>query len=287
MVSNACSVRLATMICFLASMVGLSAQVRAQTPSPMQEWQYSSGIILQEMFDPTTPATRKMLGVGGEVEPAYEGSRAYRCRGGPILDIRFEDKAFLSTGEGVGYNIIHRRGLQVGVGVGYDLGRKERDDYQNLRGMGDRSFAAVPDAFITYVVSDRFPLVVRADWRHLARSGGGSIGDLGAYFPMPGSSSKFVYFFGASITIANRTYLRDLFAVSARQSVSSGHAVYAIQASEVESFGIGASATWRFPHHLLLSANAAASRLGHVALDSPIVERGSSHVIAVSIDYAF
>jgi len=26
----------------------------------------------------------------------------------------------------------------------YDLGRKERDDYANLRGMGDKRLAAVP-----------------------------------------------------------------------------------------------------------------------------------------------
>ena len=146
----------------------------AQTPSPMQEWQYSSGIILDRMFDPGPPASRAIIGIGAELQPAYEGSRAYRGRGGPTIDVRWQDKAFVSTGEGVGYNLVHQRGLQVGIGVGYDLGRKERADYPNLRGMGDQSLSAAPKGFVTWVVSERFPMAVRADWRHLLLSGGGS-----------------------------------------------------------------------------------------------------------------
>jgi outer membrane scaffolding protein for murein synthesis (MipA/OmpV family) len=268
-------------------MVGISEPASAQTPSPIQEWQYSSGILLERMFSATSPATQTILGLGAELEPVYSGSRAYRGRGGPMIDIQFQDKAFVSTGDGVGYNLLHKRGLQLGISVAYDLGRKERDDYQNLRGMGDQSFSAVPKAFATWVVSERFPLVVRADWRHLLRSGGGSIGDLGAYLPMPGSSSRFVYFVGPSVTIANRRYLRDSFGVSAAQSIASGHPDYSIPQSGVEAYGVGLAGTWRVSDHYLVNANAAASRLGHYAMNSPIVERVSSHAIAVSIDYCF
>jgi outer membrane scaffolding protein for murein synthesis (MipA/OmpV family) len=253
----------------------------------MQEWQYSSGIILDRMFNTAPPATQAILGLGTELQPAYTGSRAYRGRGGPMINIQFRDKAFVSTGDGIGYNFVHKRGLQLGISMAYDLGRKERADYQNLRGMGDQSFSAVPKAFVTWVVSDRFPLVVRADWRHLLRPGGGSIGDLGAYLPMPGSSSKFVYFLGPSITIANRRYLRDSFGVSTAQSIASGHPDYSIQQSGLEAFGVGLNATWRLSDHYLLNASSAASRLGHSAMNSPIVEGASSHVIAVSIDYCF
>ena len=204
-----------------------------------------------------------------------------------MIDVRWQDKAFVSTGDGVGYNLVHERGLQVGIGMAYDLGRKERADYLDLRGMGDQSLSAAPKGFVTWVVSERFPMVVRADWRHLLRSGGGSIGDVGAYLPMPGSSSRFVYFLGPSITIANRRYLRDSFGVTSMQSIASDHPGYLIQHSGVEAYRVGLTADWRFADHYLLNASSAANHLGHSAIDSPIVERASSHAIAISIDYQF
>jgi len=29
-----------------------------------------------------------------------------------MIDVRWQDKAFVSTGDGVGYNLVHQRGLQ-------------------------------------------------------------------------------------------------------------------------------------------------------------------------------
>lgn len=164
--------------CFIAPTVAI-----AQTPSPLQEWQYSRGLILAGMFEPDPPEFRVISGVGSAIQPVYDGSRAYRVRGGPIINVQFKDIAFLSTGDGIGYNVVHKRGLQLGVSVAYDLGRKERDDYANLTGMGDKPVSAVPKLLGAWVVSQEFPLVIRGDIRHLLRAGGGSIADLGRIFP--------------------------------------------------------------------------------------------------------
>ena len=259
--------------------------LHAQTPSPLQEWQYSGGIILERMFEPTPPDIHAVAGVGAEVQPAYEGSRAYQVRGGPALDIRYRDMAFLSTGEGIGYNLIHRRGLELGLSVAYDSGRKERLDYSNLRGMGDKTVSAVPKAFVAWVISERFPAVIRADVRHLLRTGGGTVGDLGFYLPMPGISKRMVFFVGPSVTVANRHYLRDLYGVTGTQSIASGHPTYDIRDAGVNAYGLGLMATWRLTLHYLLNLDAAVNRLGHETANSPIVERASSHVIAMSLDY--
>jgi outer membrane scaffolding protein for murein synthesis (MipA/OmpV family) len=257
----------------------------AQTPSPLQEWQYSGGLILERMFEPTPPDFHAVVGLGAEVQPAYEGSRAYKVRGGPAFDVRYKDMAFVSTGDGIGYNVIHRRGLELGLSVAYDGGRKERLDYSNLRGMGDKSLSAVPKAFVSWVISDRFPAVLRADVRHLLRTGGGTVGDLGFYLPSPGSSEKLAIFVGPSVTVANRRYLRDLYGVTATQSLASGHPVYDIKDAGVDAYGLGVMATLRITRHYLLNFDGAVNRLGHETLNSPIVERASSHVIAVSVDY--
>jgi len=192
--------------------------LHAQTPSPLQEWQYSGGIILERMFEPTPPDIHAVAGLGAEVQPAYEGSRAYKVRGGPALDIRYRDMAFASTGDGIGYNLIHRRGLELGLSMAYDSGRKERLDYSNLRGMGDKPVSAVPKAFVAWVISERFPAVIRADVRHLLRSGGGTVGDLGFYLPMPGSSERMAFFVGPSVTVANRHREYGILAVQGPRS---------------------------------------------------------------------
>jgi hypothetical protein len=114
-----------------------SRAVLAQTPSPLQEWQYSGGIILARLFQPDLPTWRTILGVAAETQPVYDGSRAYRVQGGPVVNIHYKDIAFISTGEGIGYNFLRGDHYQIGLGVTYDFGRKEKWDLTNLHGMGD------------------------------------------------------------------------------------------------------------------------------------------------------
>jgi len=273
-------------IIFLACFTAPAAVI-AQTPSPLQEWQYSSGLILARMFESDLPEFRVITGIGSAIQPVYDGSRAYRVLGGPVLNVQFKDIAFISTGDGIGYNVVHKRGLQLGIGVAYDLGRKERDDYNNLIGMGDKRLSAVPKLFGTWALSQEFPLVIRADIRHLLRAGGGNIADLGAYLPLPGSSSRLAMFFGPSITVANRRYLQDIYGVTSQESASSKHVAYSIKHSGIEAMGLGFSATWTVSRHYLVNVDAAINYLGHLPRDSPLVERGSGHVVALSFDYAW
>jgi hypothetical protein len=94
-----------------------SRVVLAQTPSPLQEWQYSGGIILARLFQPDLPKWRTVLGVASEVQPPYEGARAYRVQGGPVINIHYRDVAFFAVGEGLGYNFLRGDHYQVGLGV--------------------------------------------------------------------------------------------------------------------------------------------------------------------------
>lgn len=259
----------------------------AQTPSPLQEWQYSSGLILARMFESDLPEFRVISGIGSAIQPIYDGSRAYRVLGGPVINVQFKDIAFISTGDGIGYNAVHKRGLQLGVSIAYDLGRKEREDHTNLIGMGDKPVSAVPKLFGAWVVSQEFPLVIRGDIRHLLRAGGGSIADLGAYFPLPGSSSHLAMFIGPSITVANRRYLQDLYGVTNQESAGSRHMAYSIRQSGIEATGLGFSATWTLSRHYLVNVDAAVNYLGHLPADSPLVERASGHVAALSFDYTW
>jgi outer membrane scaffolding protein for murein synthesis (MipA/OmpV family) len=257
----------------------------AQTPSPLQEWQYSGGIILARLFEPDLPKWRVVLGTAAEVQPVYDGSRAYRVEGGPVVNIHYRDIAYISSGEGIGFNFLRGDHYQVGVGLTYDFGRRERDDLANLHGMGDISAAPVGKLYASWVLSRKFPLILRVDARQFMGGAEGAVGDAGVYLPLPGSSKTFVMFAGASITFATDHYLQTLYGVTPAQSLASGHPVYEIPHAGTSAAGIGFSATKFITHHWLFNVDAALSQIRGSPARSPLVERRTQRELALSVDY--
>jgi outer membrane scaffolding protein for murein synthesis (MipA/OmpV family) len=257
----------------------------AQTPSPLQEWQYSGGVILARLFEPNLPKFRTILGAGAEVQPVYEGSDAYRVQGGPVINIHYRDVAYVSTGDGIGYNFLRGDHYQVGLGAVYDMGRKMSDDLANLKGMGD--IAAAPGAkfYASWVLSKKFPLIMRVDARQFFGGVDAAVGDAAVYLPLPGSSKTFVMFAGASITLATRRYMQNLYGVTPEQSLASGHPVYEIPHAGTSAAGVGFSATKFVTDHWLLNLDTAISQIRGTPSRSPLVEHRTQRVLALSVEY--
>lgn len=262
-------------------------QAWSQTPSPLQEWQYSGGIILAKLFEPDLPTWRRVVGVAAEVQPVYDGSRAYRVSGGPVLNIQYRDRAFISTGDGIGFNFLHGSHYQVGVALAYDLGRKEKYDFANLHGMGDISAAPVAKLYGAWVISRYFPMILRVDVRQFVGGAQGLVGDAGVYIPLPGSSRTFVMFAGPSITMATHHYLQVLYGVSPQQSLTSGHPVYEIPHAGTSAAGVGFSATKFLSDHWLINADMAINQIRGSPAHSPLVERRTQRVLALSVNYTW
>jgi outer membrane scaffolding protein for murein synthesis (MipA/OmpV family) len=272
--------------CVALVLVGYySGVARAQTPSPLQEWQYSGGVILARLFEPNLPTFRTVLGLASEVQPVYDGSHAYRLQGGPVINIQYRDIAFLTTGDGIGYNVLRGDHYQVGVAMAYDFGRKERDDYTNLRGMGDIGTAPVAKVFGSWVLSRKFPLILRADARQFIGGAEGAVGDIGVYMPLPGSSKTFVMFAGPSMTFATDHYLQTLYGVTPGQALASGHPIYEIPHAGTSAAGVGFSATKFITQHWLLNMDAAINQIRGSPAHSPLVESRTQRALALSIDY--
>ena len=256
----------------------------SQTPSPLEEWQYSGGVILARLFQPDMPEWRTVLGVAADTQPVYAGAAAYRVQGGPVINIQYSDIAFLSTGDGLGVNFLRGDHYRVGAAVAYDRGRLEREDYNNLRGMGDIRAAPVAKLFATYVLSKKFPLILRVDARQILGGANGTVGDAGLYMPLPGSSKKFVMFAGPSITLATHRYLQSEFGVTPEQSLASGHPVFDPHPGMV-SVGVGFSATRFITDHWLLNLDAALTKLKGSPDVSPVTEARTQRELALSVDY--
>src|ERR1700692_3177606 len=259
--------------------------VKAHTQSPLQKWQYSGGVILARLFEPDLPRFRTVLGLASEVQPVYDGSRAYRVQGGPVINIHYRDVAFVSTGEGIGYNFLRGDHYQVGVGVTYDFGRKEKDDLGNLHGMGNIAAAPVGKIFGSWVLSKRFPMILRVDARQFIGGAQGAVGDASVYLPLPGSSHTFVMFAGPSITLATHHYLQTLYGVTPAQSLLSGHPVYEIPRDGTSAAGVGFSASKFLTEHWILNLDTAINQIRGNASRSPLVERRTQRILALSIDY--
>jgi outer membrane scaffolding protein for murein synthesis (MipA/OmpV family) len=255
-----------------------------QTPSPLQEWQYSGGVILSRLFQPDQPEWRTVTGIAADLQPAYEGSEAYRVVGGPVIDLEYRDVAFLSTGEGLGVNILKGAYFRVGAAISYDRGRIEREDYSNLRGFGNINPAPVAKIFGSYVISKDFPMVLRIDARQLIGGANGAVADIGAYMPLPGSSKSLTIFAGPSVTLATHHYFQNEFGVTESESLASGHPLFDPHAG-LEAAGLGISSTKFFGRHWLMNLDGAYSKLLGSAANSPVTERSARHVITLSVNY--
>jgi outer membrane scaffolding protein for murein synthesis (MipA/OmpV family) len=256
----------------------------AQTPSPLQEWQYSGGVALYKMYEPNTPEWQIETGLAVEPRPLYEGAKTYRVLVGPVIDIRFRDLAFASVGEGLGVNLLRGENYRAGIALGYDLGRLARDDLTHLKGLGDVSAAPVVKLFGSYVISKSFPLVLRADVRQFVGGADGVAGDVEAYLPLPGSSENLFMFAGPSFTFADRLHMQTLYGVSPNQALASGYADYLAHGG-AESAGFGFSATHFLGKRWLVNVDLAVNRLLGSAEESPITQTRVQGVAGLSFAY--
>ena len=231
------------------------------------------------MFEPQLPDWRVQVGLAAEPRPTYEGSRNYHTLAGPVIDVRYRDIYFASVGEGIGVNLVRGENYRAGVALGYDLGRRESDDLNHLRGLGNIHVAPVVKLFGTYVVSKDFPLVLRTDLRRYAGGADGWVGDVEAYIPLPGSSKKFVMFAGPSVTFADQRHMQTTFGVSDSQSLASGYRPFAAHGG-LNAVGIGFTATRILSTRWLINANLAVNRLLGSARDSPITKEPQRSEVA-------
>lgn len=262
----------------------LTRPALCQTPSPLQEWQYSRGWVLLHLFEIDQPEMLVFAGAAAERGPLYEGASSYRTRGGPVLEFRYQDVAFASVGEGVGVNVLRGRNYLAGVTVGYDLGRHVSDDSVHLRGLQNISSAPVVKLFGSYAISREFPLVLRIDMRKFVGGAAGLEGDLGAYLPLPGSSKSFWMLAGPGVSWGDRRHLDRLFGITPGEALSSGYPQYHPSAG-VDTVGFGFSATKLLSSRWMINLDAAVNRLNGDARDSPITTQRVQHIVTVSVVY--
>ncbi len=250
-------------------------------PSPFASWQNDSGVVLRDIAGPVKDWD-VVLGGGVEVSPNYVGSAHYELMPEPVIDVRYKDWAFLTTGEGLGVNLLHGRNYRAGIAIGYDTGRSQHDE-RALNGTGSIPPAPVIRAFGEFAL---LPFVIKADVGQALGGVDGLTGNLGIYMPVIGTK-KLVVFVGPAVTLANDRYMQRYFGINTTQAIpNSRFPPYRAHAGFANA-NFGVSAIYHLTDQWLINGGLAYERLLDSAADSPIVENPNQLGVSLNVAYEF
>lgn len=227
---------------------------------------------------------RFTIGGGGLFAPTYLGSNNYELDPLPILDIRYRDRVFLSTRDGLGANLLPRGNWRAGPVLKYRHGR-DQDDDAALHGLGDVDPAGEIGGFVHY---DLRPFTMGAEVRQGFGGHEGMIGDL--FFTWTTLfNDRTQLSLGPKVTLGSSDFTESYFGIDANQAARSGYQRYEADGIFV-SYGLGASLTYQLGDGWALGGFAGVDRLEGDAADSPIVDQAGSATqgrVGLSIGYSF
>jgi len=264
-----------------AALCSLGAASHAQTPAPFANWQDSAGVVLRPLGG-QVPDWETVVGGGAVVMPKYQGGKQYGFLPSITVDIRYRDIAFLSTGDGLGVNLLRGQTFRAGVALAYDTGRSEHAEH-SLRGTG--SFSPAP-AIKLFAEAFFQPVVVSADLRRAFGGTDGLVGDVGAYVPIIGNETL-VVFIGPGVTAGDAHYMQREFGIGTNEAApASNYPRYNAKAGPANvNFGVTANYTisdkWR------LNATLGYERLICSADSSPLDENPNQAGASLEVLYDF
>lgn len=228
------------------------------------------------LIDAPPPSTTVAVGPSLWSQPRYPGARSAEQRMLPGVDVYTSAGFFASTDSGVGWNVAPGAGVQTGLRLWPQFGRKASDAPAGLRPIGDR---VQLEAYANWQALRA--LLLQAGVLHGA--GNGRHGDqleLGATSGLP--LGDVLLGLGLSGTWADRAYRQGYFGVSAQESAASGLPVWAVGGGWQDA-ALTFSGEHRFGAHWRLDGQWVLSRLLGEAARSPVAQRRSSSIATLTL----
>ena len=210
------------------------------------------------------------LGAAVAAIPEFEGSDRYKAKALPVVNLGY-GPVFLSTGQGLGLNLVPAPGWTVATALRYRWARKENDS-DLLRGLGDIEDGVEAGGVIRWRPGPA-GLGLKV-YQGLGRVKGLTAemeADYGTILTdsLKGSVSL-------SAMFADRQYNRDHFGVTPAQRNKSGYTAYDPGAG-LKHAAVSGTLNYALTDHLGLGFLAGYKRLTGPAADSPLVKRGSAN----------
>ena len=255
---------------------------------PGAETKYNDWELWSSTANAVLPAKRGAAGpfrmnvaLGAVAAPEYFGSDTLEAKPLPLLDVNYAGTLFLSTQQGVGWNMWRKRTLRLGPRITFDFGRQAADS-PALSGLPDIEFGTELGVFFeSFIASWRF----KADIRQEIGSGHGGLLMNGEAAWGNRWSKDASLIFGMRTTFMDDSYAASYFSVSGTDATST-RAAYAAVAGfrDVNAY---AQLVYDFTQSLYVATELRGTLMMPQAADSPITESDTFVTSSVMVGYRF
>lgn len=243
-------------------------------------WTSSANAVLPAKRGPAG-LFRINAAVGAAVVPEFFGSDEISTKALPLLDVNYAGALFLSTQQGVGWNMWRKRTLRAGPRITFDFGRQAADS-PSLTGLPDIEIGTEMGLFFeSFLASWRFKGDIRKE------IGGGHAGFLINGEAAWGNrwSKNASLILGMRTTYMDDTYADSYFTVAAANT-RAGRPAYAAAAGFRDINGF-AQVVYDFTQAFYVATEIRGTMLLSQAADSPITETDTSFTGSVMAGVRF
>lgn len=229
------------------------------------------------------PAAGGMLGLGVVSTPVYQGAEQRRLMGAPLFEYRWSNGVFVGGDGLLGYQLSRSPGLQYGLLLGIDRGRKERDALA-LAGLGDVQESVTAGGYAKASLGGGLSLSASLQ----AGSGNdqaGALFNMGIAYALPLSPAVQVRI-SANASIANSEYMASYFGVSAAQSARSGYQTFQPEGG-LRDASVGLDVVYPLAPRWLLIGSVRSTTLLGSTIKSTLVRTRNDSVVMAGFAYRF
>ncbi|KAA0073679.1 MipA/OmpV family protein [Tardiphaga sp. P9-11] len=225
------------------------------------------------------------VGIGGEMQPSYEGAGSSKLGPKPIISIRRAGTParFKSMRDNASFALIDVGGFRAGP-VGAYKGSRKASDHSELRGLKDVDFAVELGGFAEYYAFDWLRL--RSELRRGFGGHEGVVADFSADVIVP-INERMTFAAGPRYTATNAKYTSAYFSVSNVEALASGLPVYDAKGGS-SSVGAGAQLRYKLDPQWEVRGYVEYDKLLGSIADSPLVKfRGSTNQVTYGVGVAY
>lgn len=221
-----------------------------------------------------------VLGAGAIYTPKFEGSKDYKVVPVPFISASFFNDYVHIGPTGLLVDLYKVDNVKVSAKGGIEFGRDE-DDSDHLDGLGDIDTGAVVGGVISYQLG---PVELSAGIDKIIGGSDGLTGTFGAEYSH--FAGQFIFSAGASVTWADKNYMKSYFGVTPLQSARSGLDVYDAGAG-FKRVDLTASVTYLASENWFIRGQAELGILTGDARKSPIVQKEIQPSVMMFVGYKF
>ena len=213
----------------------------------------------------------------------YLGSDERRWLVAPTIDYRWANGWFAGVGNGIGYRFKGPPGLQYGVRLAADFGRKESRS-PVLQGLGNIPARPQAGAFVNWFASRHLALTSSLRYGS-GEDRDGLVVDVGAHTGLQ-LAPRWRLGLGLSAAWVNRAYMQSYFGITPEQSARSGYAVSQVEAG-VRDVRASTSLSYFISHDWAATLVVSAGALQGDARSSVIVRERTPVTAVLAVGYRF